>query len=101
MNPQSLSPEVQEALARRGMGGGQQPQAPQLSQGAPMQGQPAPSQMPMQMPAEQAPVAQGSAKPKFEPTNKDDFIISTLAEELKRSHDLKKEQMKFNAPSIM
>lgn len=108
-NP-GLSPAVQEAMQRRGMSmGGSTPQLNQVSPDAAMQNpvaQPqAPSDMGMGgggMPSgggmPQQSVAQGSAKPKFEPTNQEDFIISTLAEQLKRSHDLKKEQNKMSSP---
>lgn len=85
---QLMGDPVAEAIARRGVG----QQAPMMPQG----GAPAPAPMPP-MPAPQAP--QGPAAPvKFEPSNKEDFIVSTLAEELKRSHDLKKEELKFNSP---
>lgn len=87
-NLQPQADPLAEAIARRGQGN----QAPMMAQG----GAPAPAPMPP-MPAPQAP--QGPAAPvKFEPANKEDFIITTLAEELKRSHDLKKEELKFNSP---
>lgn len=110
-NP-GLSPAVQEALQRRGMSTSGAPQLNQVSPDAAMQNpvaQPqAPSDMGMGgggmtggggMPQQGMP-AQGAspAKPKFEPTNQEDFIISTLAEQLKRSHDLKKEQNKMASP---
>ena len=84
-----MSSEMQEAIARRGVG----QEAPMTPEVPAMAGQMVP-QAPQAMPA-----PQGQAAPaKFEPTDKDGFIITTLAEELKRSHDLKKEQLKFNSP---
>lgn len=109
MNPQmssgnpAMSPAVQEALQRRGMSmGGSTPQLNQVSPDAAMQNPvaqpPAPSDMSSVGSMPQQGMAQGQPKPKFEPTNKEEFILSTLAEELKRSHDLKKEQMKMSNP---
>lgn len=108
MNPQmssgnpGLSPAVQEALQRRGMSTSGAPQLNQVSPDAAMQNPvaqpPAPSDMGGGSPMPQQGMAQGQPKPKFEPTNQEDFIISTLSEQLKRSHDLKKEQMKMSNP---
>jgi len=115
MNPQmssgnpAMSQAVQEALARRGMATGGAPQLNQVSPDAAMQNPVAQPQAPSDMGMggggmtggggmPQQGMTQGQPKPKFEPTNQEDFIISTLSEQLKRSHDLKKEQMKMSNP---
>lgn len=85
-NLQPQADPIAEALARRGQG----QQAPMFDANAPAPQMQAPAPQPSSTP-QQAPA-------KFEPANKEDFIITTLAEELKRSHDLKKEELKFNSP---
>ena len=87
-NLQPQDDAMAQAIARRGLG----QTAPQMS-----------PQMAPQGPAPQMPSMsqQGGAPAKFEPSNKEDFIVSTLAEELKRSHDLKKEHMKFGQQAPM
>jgi hypothetical protein len=88
---------VQEAMARRGLNAPSQ-QAPMMSGGTsapPMGGQPpAPQAQPMSAPAPQS-------KQEFTPTNGHDFILTTLAEQLKNDHKLDMERLKMNSPQIM
>lgn len=98
MNP-GLSPEVQAALQRRM--GQSTPQLNQVSSGAQMANM-VPEAMPeSQMTATSMPPAQ-SATPsqKYQPQNQDDMIIQALIEHLKSSGQLKKEQLKAQAPMM-
>lgn len=88
-NP-GLSPEVQEALQRRGMTGG----SPALNQMSPQ----AATANPITPPAtpsslNQASAPQASQPQKFEPQSQDDIIVSALIEQLKNNGKERKEQV--------
>lgn len=80
---QTMADPVAEAIARRGQGNG----APMIPQGQPSQQAPSQTQMPA-----------SPAKQEFVPTNSHDFVLSTLAEQLKNDHKLEMEKLKMNAP---
>jgi len=88
-NLQPQSDPVAEALARRGLG---IPQAPQIQAGAPVQQPGAPAQQDQQTP--QMP------EQKFVPKNGTEFILTTLAEQLKNDNKLQMEKMKFGSPMM-
>lgn len=90
-NLQPQSDPMAEAVARRGLG---IPQAPQLQGGAPVQqaGSPAPQQP--QQPQPQM------GKQEFVPKNGTEFILTTLAEQLKNDNKLEMEKMKFGSPMM-
>jgi len=83
-NLQPQSDPVAEAIARRGVG----QQAPIMPQATP----PAPQQA--QAPQSSAP------KQEFTPTNSHDFVLSTLAEQLKNDHKLEMEKLKMSTPQM-
>lgn len=84
-NLQPQSDPLAEALARRGAGQ-QAPMMPQASAPAP--------QMAPQAPQASAP------KQEFTPTNSHDFVLSTLAEQLKNDHKLEMEKLKMTTPQM-
>ncbi len=94
-NP-GMTPAVQQALERRGMGASMQSGQGALTQVSPG----AAMQNPVPQPTN-APSASGqSAVPaapqdKFIPKTQEDFIVAALTEQLKNSHSLKKEEMKM------
>lgn len=95
-NP-GLSPAVQQALARRGMG---QPTAAldQTSPGAAM-ANPAPPPAASQPSAPQ--MAAPAPAPKFTAANQDDAIVLALIEKMQNNDKLKKEQSKMgSAPQV-
>lgn len=94
MNP-SMSPEIQQAMARRQMGA-PSPQLNQVSPDAAMQNSVPQPMNPSAMIASSAPPAP-AGKPSYTPQNQDDMIVSALIEQLGNSHKLKKEQMKMSS----
>jgi hypothetical protein len=98
MNPnpnlEPMEDPVAAALARRGLG----QQAPQMPQGGGMpQAAPSPQMGQAPMPAQPA----GAPVPaKFEPKNSTEFILTTLAEQLKNDNKLEMEKLKFNSPML-
>jgi hypothetical protein len=101
MENQGMDPSVQEAMARRGMGGqqGSQPQqagmggqmAPMMSGGQSMPMMDMGGQMPMGAPKSD----------KFVPKDSHELLVSTLAESLKNEYKLKEEQLKFGQAPMM
>mgnify|MGYP003422337039 CR=1 FL=1 len=92
---QGMSAEVQEAISRRGLG---QQQAPQLQGGAPAS--PAPQMPPMAAPAPQGQPSPQMGKQDFVPKNGTEFILTTLAEQLKNDNKLEMEKLKFGSPML-
>lgn len=84
-NLQPQSDPLAEAIARRGVG----QQVPTIPQATP----PAPQQA-------QAPQASSTPKQEFTPTNSHDFVLSTLAEQLKNDHKLEMEKLKMSTPQM-
>lgn len=85
-----MDPAVQEAMARRQMGG-QSQQAPAMAPA------PQPPQAPP-MPPMGAPATTG--KEEFVPSNGHEFLLTTLAETLKNDYKLESEKLKFGAPQM-
>ncbi len=88
-NP-AMSPEVQQAMQRRQMGGS----TPQLQQQSPQ----APGQevMPPANPSslgQPGPNTPSAPSQKYEPQNQEDVIVQALIEQLKTTQKLKKETM--------
>ena len=89
-NP-GLSPAIQQAMQRRGMGS---PDA-QLNQTSPQAAMANPGgQPPNPSELNQSPQVQPSA-PKFEPGNEQEFIVAALAERLKDIGKTEKEKLKL------
>lgn len=96
-NP-GISPEIQQALERRGMTGGT-PALNQMSPGAATANPVPPPSAPSELNKASAP--QGSAPSKFQPQTQDDIIVGALIEQLKNNQKAKKEELAMgggNAP---
>lgn len=97
MNP-GLSPAVQQALGRRGLGAaGDQGALTQVSSQAPMQSPLPQPNTPSDVPQGSAP--QVSAAQKWQPQTQSDFIVGALAEQLKNSQKMETEKMKLSQGS--
>jgi len=96
-----MSPAVQAAISRRA---GSQPGNMQQGQGALTQAsQGAPMQSDTPQPSPAADINKSSAPQiaptqKWQPNDQEDFIVSSLVEQLKNSGKLKKEMMALNQP---
>lgn len=91
MNP-GMSPAVQQAMQRRGIGAS----APQLSQVSAQ----APMQNPLPQPSNPSDASKSSSIPaaapqKWQPQNQQDFVVSALVEQLKNTNSLEKEKLKM------
>ena len=89
-NLQPQPDAMAEAIARRGLG---IPQAPQIQGGAPVQQAGSQPQQPQQMQPQMG-------KQEFVPKNGTEFILTTLAEQLKNDNKLQMEKMKFGGPMM-
>ena len=93
-NLQPQADPVADAIARRGMAAG----APTME--APAMASPAPT---LPSPSTGAPMGAPSApagKQEFQPKDGHEFVLTTLAEQLKNDHKLEMEKLKFNTPMM-
>lgn len=90
-NLQPQADPVAEAIARRGMGAG----APAME--APAMASPAPT---LPSPSTGAPMGAPQPEQKFVPKDGHEFVLTTLAEQLKNDHKLEMEKLKFNTPMM-
>lgn len=90
-NLQPQQDPIAMAMARRGMGV-PSPQATQMTQGTP------PPQSPQ--PPASGPSMGASPKQEFVPKDGHEFVLSTLAEQLKNDHKLEMEKLKMNSPMM-
>lgn len=89
MDNPGLSPEVQQALQRRG--GVSTPALSQVSPAAPQQSVPQPAN-PSDLPQPKTPVNPTAPSQKWTPQDQEGAIVAALIEQLKSSGKLKKEQ---------
>lgn len=89
-----MSQAVQQAMARRGMGG-QTPQLSQVSEQAPMQN-PVPQPEPASAANKQSAPQVSAPQQSYKPQNQQDMIVNALIEQLKNTNKLETEKMKMS-----